>query len=78
MVGKWGILEPHACLHSGVFSDGNFTYTVEPRVLVESQEVPQVGPPTALSPQLCLQPLVTSASLPSSVTPAPVSPLSPK
>lgn len=63
MVGKWGVLESHASLHSGVFSDGNFTYTVEPRVLVESQEVPQVGPPTALGPAT-VPPTLGNLSLP--------------
>lgn len=73
-----------ASLCSGVFSDGNFTYIVEPREMSRSQEPPQVSPSRSpLTPQLrtCASPwlvpkavapppLVTSALLPSSVTPA--------
>lgn len=70
-------------LCSGVFSDGNFTYIVEPREMARPQDPPQVSPswspltacyartPCGLSQWLSLPPpLVTSAFLPSSVTPA--------
>lgn len=69
-------------LCSGVFSDGNFTYIVEPREMATPQDPPQVSPssplrqpcrarPPGFSQWLSLPPpLVTSALLLSSVTPA--------
>ena len=36
--------ELHLSLRSGVFSDGNFTYIVEPREMARPQEPPQVSP----------------------------------
>lgn len=41
----WGcMVGTCASLCSGVFSDGNFTYIVEPREMARSLEPPQVSP----------------------------------